>query len=361
MLPLTELRQQIYDGLLPWGNGTGSDPSLPPQLSRIKQQMGMVAFDLRAAEQEVRLIDFEMNSFTCSIGQEVGELVAALEAQLADLSQASSKLDQLEQALAAAAQPQQYQLFVSIRDTEQAADTARARMLLLQQKLNSVLHLQSVAQASFAKYRHSLGSTAAIARGAASALVDELAADGVDQECDSDPGDDECSDDGAEGGEPDAAAAAAAATEDGIPEAAAGRVSDAAAAAGDNNAAAAAAAAANAAAVRIAPRSNPQAAARNPAAAASGGASSASSGRQQPATPLIPLHAVKRFVPQMGPDAVVTGGLPQNAWGNQVGTSGFTAGLLSLVLSDVVLQVDCGDLHLCSRVAAWQQCAWHAQ
>ncbi|WIA40653.1 hypothetical protein OEZ86_013989 [Tetradesmus obliquus] len=81
-----ELRKQMYAGKLPWGSTARADPDLHPELSRIKQQMALVAYDLRAAEQEVRLVSFETNSYRLSIQQEVEELVAALNAQAAQRS-----------------------------------------------------------------------------------------------------------------------------------------------------------------------------------------------------------------------------------------------------------------------------------
>jgi hypothetical protein len=206
-LPFAELRQQIFDDELPWTADVSTASSLHPQLQKIQRQMGMVAFELRAAEQELRLVSFEMDSYGRSMCQEVDELATALRTQSAELSEASNKQEQLEGMLGSSCPRQQYQLYCAIQQAETAACAARARMLLLQQKLDATVHLQSVAAVAFQRYSSSIGSSAAVAMGAAAALVDE----GRGSECGSESEDEGLySDDGELGDAPAAAAAAAA-------------------------------------------------------------------------------------------------------------------------------------------------------
>lgn len=281
-MPLAVLRQQIFDDELPWAADVSTASSLDPQLQKVKRQMGMVAYELRAAEQELRLVSFEMNSYGRSMSLEVDELAMALRMQSAELSEASNKQEQLEGMLDSSSPQQQYQVHCAIQQAETAACAARARMLLLQQKLDATVHLQSVAAVAFQRYRSSTGSSAALAMGAA-ALVDELAAEGRGSECGSESEDEGLySDDGELGDEPAAAAAAAA------PAATAG----------------------------------PQPAARVDCTVVGGGsASGAAAGRQRQgsgAAVFVPLQLVRRGNQRLGPDAVVTGSLRQRSWGSQV-------------------------------------------
>ncbi|KAF6262414.1 hypothetical protein COO60DRAFT_1624964 [Scenedesmus sp. NREL 46B-D3] len=160
-----------------------------------------------AAEQELRLVSFEMDSYGRSMCLEVNELATALRTQSAELSEASNKQEQLEGMLGSSSPRQQYQVYCAGQQAETAACAARARMLLLQQKLDATVHLQSVAAVAFQRYSSSIGSSAAVAMGAAAALVDE----GRGSECGSESEDEGLySDDGELGDAPAAAAAAAA-------------------------------------------------------------------------------------------------------------------------------------------------------
>jgi hypothetical protein len=290
-LPFADLRQQVFDDVLPWASNVSADASLHPQLQRIKQQMGMVAFELRAADQELRLVSFEMDSYERSIELERSELTAAIDAQSAALSQTYSELERLDGMLANASMPQQYQVHCSMQRAEMAASAAGARMLMLQQKLDTAVHMQSVAAASFYQYRGSVGSSAAAAVGAAAAFADELAAEGNSGDCGSDSEEgDVCSDDG----EPcDEAAAAPAA------------------------AAAAPAAADTATPPPVTGHARAAAGCRSGVAAEHGTVASKQAGGQG-TTAFMPLQPIKQCLQPLGPDALVSGPLRQRPWGAQV-------------------------------------------
>lgn len=191
-----DLMEQLGNTVLPWsGDAVGHDAGLDPRLARIKQQMGMVALDLRAAEHEVRLISYEIVQYQQNIQQECLQLQQQISQYSAELGVVLELQEETEEQLtgvAAAAGDgvdNAYQLQCRYHELHRAALRLQGRMLLLQQKLDATEKLQALALARFARYGAS--DLQEVTKAAAAAVFAETLGDTAAPATD---GDADCSD-----------------------------------------------------------------------------------------------------------------------------------------------------------------------
>ena len=108
---LSDLMEQLSNGLLPWSDSqAGHIDGMDPRLAKIKQQMGMVALDLRAATQEGNLVAFEVETYKSSIQEEIDQLQSVLAGFAEELSGLLGIQDDIEEQLSAASLDEQYDL-----------------------------------------------------------------------------------------------------------------------------------------------------------------------------------------------------------------------------------------------------------
>lgn len=290
--PISTLLEQLKEGLLPWSSSC-ADPAakLDPRLYHIKRQMGMVALDLRAAIEEKSLLHYEMTAFCQGLQQEIGGLDMAInqlqqqyEVQLQEVSRLEASLEQQRVHSAA----QQYSLCVALAQNEESSRVCQARKLLRQQQRSKVARLLLKAENLFSAYKRSSSNTAAVALRAAAAVAAGLAAERQGDEADSDEYEDDEDDD----------VDITAAHEDLQRPVSPGMTAGSGAAAGVDQAASSPYTSSHSAAAATA------ALARCPPALRASG---------------VVTHDDMRHQPFAGPDGVLTGPCPANAWSTKVG------------------------------------------
>lgn len=212
-----QLLQSLLDGCLPWpvpSSSSSNGPIQDPRLSRIKLDMKMRAYDLRAVQQELDLLAFEMKSYQLGIQDDIEELQQAISQQQLYLAEQLQQQHELEEALLREPVSERYTLYCRLKRADMLANIARGRILLLKQLLCRAGAQQAVAIKAFSRYSGSTGDKRSIAVGAAAALAstDTGDADECDEDLDSDSEADTAPDDAeADAGQGNDAAAAASA------------------------------------------------------------------------------------------------------------------------------------------------------
>jgi len=221
-MPLAQLLQMLYDGQLPWATAVSSSSSteLDPRLGRIQLDMKMRAYDLRAVQQELKLLHFEMQSYGIGVKEQLSNLEKAIAQEQQCRAEQQQQQHALEEALQAAPLSQRYELHCKLKTADTAARHAQGRALLLLRQQAMVLRQQEGADRAFRKFTSSQNNQRAVAEAAAAAMATDSADADVD-DSDSDDGLEEVAgmagDAGATAADDAAAAADAAASGSSMP------------------------------------------------------------------------------------------------------------------------------------------------
>jgi len=189
-VPIAQLLQSLFDGCLPWltsSSGRSSTGELDPRLNRIQLDMKMRAYDLRAVQQELQLLYFEMSSYGTGMQEQVSDLTEAVATARRCQAEQLQQQHDCEESLQAAPSSQHYQLSCTLKTADMAASHAQGRVLLLQRQLSKALAQQAEAAKAFQKFTNSRNNKRAVAAAAAAAMAAE-AADADADDGDSDAG-----------------------------------------------------------------------------------------------------------------------------------------------------------------------------
>lgn len=199
--PKQELLQLVISGDFPWDACGGNSQA---ECRTIQRKMGIIALDIRAAEIDLELVRFEINSFRHSMQQKASSIQQALTAAHAKVQESLVQQDELlVQIEASTAMHECFTALCDLHKKEVVARMQCACIILLRKRLSQIQQQQQHADHLFEQYLSGDPAAAVFTAGieqfvsnSSMQQSDDDGADGlcVDQECDrsdmeSDPGD----------------------------------------------------------------------------------------------------------------------------------------------------------------------------
>jgi hypothetical protein len=169
-----ELVEQLQKGCIPWRTDAAA-----AGLAHIKQQLSLLAYDLRAARQEQDLVLFEVDACERSLQQEAASLAAAAAEQRQAGQQLLQQCERWQAEVEASNEHASYALHCEQHQRQVAAAVAQARTLLLQRQADATRQRSHAAVLLFQRFKSDHGSSRGIVAGAAAAAAadDDSASD----------------------------------------------------------------------------------------------------------------------------------------------------------------------------------------